>query len=91
MKCLPLFRSGQIVEKCCLTCQDKLRRTKQKISYIKKPSTTLGLLNALGAPARSFESCRPDNIKLIHTRELPRLDFLLEIMSITSVDKRPTK
>jgi len=27
------WRSGQIVDKCCLNSQDKLRRTKQKNSH----------------------------------------------------------
>ena len=46
---------------------------------------------ALGVLGRRFESCRPDSLKPIHTSELPRLAFLLEIMWVTSADKKPTK
>ena len=37
----------------------------------------LGSAGALGALGRRFESCRPDHLKPSHTREFPRLSFLL--------------
>ena len=40
-------------------------------------SAQLGLLSALGALGRRFESCRPDSKKTSHNREFPKLSFLL--------------
>ena len=54
-------------------------------------SARFGVSSALGALGRRFESCRPDSNNPSHTSELPRLAFLLEIMSVTSADKKPTK
>ncbi len=50
------------MDKCCLICQDKLRRTKQKTSYIQNPSAALGLFSVLGALSRRFEAYRPDQL-----------------------------
>ena len=50
----------------------------------------LGSAGALGALGRRFESCRPDSLNPSHTSELPRLAFLLKIMSVTLADKKPT-
>ena len=34
-------------------------------------------MGALGALGRRFESCRPDSLKPIYTKEFPRFSFLL--------------
>ena len=41
-----------------------------------KKCALLGLLSALGALGRRFESCRPDSSKPSNISELPRLAFL---------------
>ena len=54
-------------------------------------SALLGLLSALGALGRRFESCRPDHLNPSYTSEFPRLAFLLEIMTESLSVKNPSK